>query len=297
MLEKIFGPLCARFGWARTAYAIQKRFGELKGNYLAGALALNLFISLFPLLLVTVAIVGFFVNQDTTVPTQIVAGFGLTGDAAATVIGALDTAADSAKAASAVGLLGALWSGLGVAAALEYVLDASWQVSGRNIKDRLKGLVWAAGALVLAAISIGMAAAADVLAAGLLLGVITVLLSLVVNFGLWLWTFSYLGSHRLRWRAYVPGAVLAAIGLEAIKGLASLVPNLFSGSGAVYGSIGVVFGILASILLLGRILTYASILNVIRWEEDHGTTTIDIEVPRVPGIVATEADRAGAVPQ
>ncbi len=294
MLDKIFAPLCARFGWARTALAVQKRFGELKGNYLAGALALNLFLSLFPLLLVTISIVGFFTKHDTEVPLQLVASFGLSGPVATSVVQALNTAAESARAASVIGLVGSLWSGLGVAAAIEYVIDATWQVAGRGIKDKLRGLGWSAGALLLIILSVGMAAAVDYFAAGLVFGVTSVLLSLVINFLLWMWTFSFLSFRRLPWGAHVPGAVLAAAGLEVVKGLASLVPNLFTGSGAVYGSIGVVFGILASILLLGRIITYASILNVIRWEEKNGTTTIDIEVPKVPGQAPTEADRAGA---
>jgi hypothetical protein len=32
---------------------------------------------------------------------------------------------------------------------------------------------------------------------------------------------------------------------------------------------------------------------VIRWEEDHGTVTVEIELPRHPDTVAVEATRSG----
>jgi hypothetical protein len=37
------------------------------------------------------------------------------------------------------------------------------------------------------------------------------------------------------------------------------------------------------------------VVNVIRWEEDNGTVTVEIETPRVPGEVSVEATRAGEV--
>ena len=40
-------------------------------------------------------------------------------------------------------------------------------------------------------------------------------------------------------------------------------------------------------------MVYSAVVNVIRWEEDHGTVTAEIEIPRVPGSVPVTATRSG----
>ena len=64
---------------------------------------------------------------------------------------------------------------------------------------------------------------------------------------------------------------------------------------ALYGSLGVVFAILAWLALAGRLVLYASAYNVIRYEREHGTVTVGIEVPHIAGEVPLEATRGGAV--
>jgi uncharacterized BrkB/YihY/UPF0761 family membrane protein len=75
---------------------------------------------------------------------------------------------------------------------------------------------------------------------------------------------------------------------DKLTGLAWL-----AGSSGLYGSIGTVFAVLAWLLLLGRLAVYSVVLNVVRWEEVHGTVTAEIELPRHPDRVAVEATRAG----
>ncbi|MEY2417715.1 MAG: rane protein, partial [Actinomycetota bacterium] len=93
---------------------VQKRYGELKGSNLAAAVAFQTFLSLFPLLLVIVAVVGFFASKDSTVGTRIIGNLGLQGEAARTVSEAIDTAAKNPTATGPIGLAGLLWSGLGL---------------------------------------------------------------------------------------------------------------------------------------------------------------------------------------
>jgi uncharacterized BrkB/YihY/UPF0761 family membrane protein len=64
---------------------------------------------------------------------------------------------------------------------------------------------------------------------------------------------------------------------------------------ALYGSLGTVFAILAWLALAARLVLYAAAYNVIRWEAEHGTVTVGIEVPRIGGEVPLEATRGGAV--
>jgi membrane protein len=66
-------------------------------------------------------------------------------------------------------------------------------------------------------------------------------------------------------------------------------------SSALYGSLGVVFAILAWLALTARLVVYAAAFNVVRYEQKHGTVTVDIQVPHISGQVPLEATRGGAV--
>ena len=66
-------------------------------------------------------------------------------------------------------------------------------------------------------------------------------------------------------------------------------------SSALYGSLGIVVAILAWLAFFGRLLVYGAVVNVIRYEDEHGTLTVPIEVPRIDRAIALEANRAGAV--
>jgi uncharacterized BrkB/YihY/UPF0761 family membrane protein len=66
-------------------------------------------------------------------------------------------------------------------------------------------------------------------------------------------------------------------------------------SSALYGSLGVVFAILAWLALSARLIVYAAALNVVRYEGEHGTVTVEIEVPNIRGQVPLGTNRGGAV--
>jgi membrane protein len=189
-------------------------------------------------------------------------------------------------------LAGLLWSGLGLVAALQYALDAVWQTSGRGVRDKLVGLAWLAGAGVILLSSFAVTAALNFLPG--FLAPLAILATLAVDFALWLWSLKILPNRDVGWKALVPGAVVGAVGFEVLKLAGGIwVPRVVASSSALYGAIGVVFAVLAWLLLFGRLVVYSSVVTVVRWEEDHGTVTAQIELPRLPGEVPTHATRAG----
>jgi membrane protein len=296
VVERLLGPLARRWSWVRTALAVQSRFSEVHGNHLAAAVTLAAFLSIFPLLLVVVAIVGKVAADNTALVPEFIERLGLTGEAETAVVGAIEKAVQSRRAASAVGIAGLLWSGLGLVAALQYAFDNVWQVSGRGLKDKLGGLLWLVGAAVILIASLGLTAVLNFLPELRLQGVapVALVLGVAVNLALWLWAMVALTNSSVGWRAMVPGAVLGAVGLEVLKVVGSVyVPRIVASSSALYGSIGVVFAILAWLLFLGRLIVYAAVLNVVKWEQRHGTVTVEIELPKHPDAVPVEATRAG----
>src|SRR5688572_11610062 len=292
MKDRLLAPFVARWKWFATVVRVQDRFDEVHGGYLAAAVTLAAFTSIFPLLLVTVGVVG-VLSLDSDLPSEIIGRLGLTGEAATVVLKAIATAQESRKGALGFGTVGLLWSGLGLVAAIQYAFDNVWQVKGRGLKDKLGGLIWLVGSVVILTISFVLTAVLNIVPwmapASLLLGV-------AVNLALWLWTSKALLNLVVPWRALVPGAVFGAVGLEVMKLLGSIyVPRAVAASSALYGSIGVVFAILAWLFFFGRLAVYVAVVNVVRWEDEHGTVTVEIELPKHPDadVVPVEATRAG----
>lgn len=299
MIERIRARIRGRrgLGWLVLALDVQERFGQVRGPFLAAAVTLMAFLSLFPLLVVAIAVAG-FVSSGTSVDVagEVVDGLGLErgGTTAEEIRDAVGSAEDSRRAASVVGLVGLLWSGLGVVGALQNSYNAVWQVEGRGLRDKLAGLVWLAGALGLFVASF---AATAVLA--FLPGSVAPL-GLAVGFGLsvalWSWSSKVLANRAVGWRALLPGAILGAVGFEALKALGALaVPRMVSRASALYGSLGVVFALLAWLFFFGRLVVYSGVLNVVLWERGHGFVETTIRVPRLPGdgAGATRSGRIG----
>lgn len=291
--------LAERWPWLGTALAVHQRVGETNGGATASAATVMFFVALFPLVLVAIAVVGFLASGDATVAGDIIDGLGLTGRAAGQVEDAIARAESSRRAASVIGAAGLLWSGLGVTTAVALAVRTPWQRKVEGVRSKLTGLVWLLG---------GAATFAGAIGAGALLNrtpqavprpvtsALLVLAGLALEMAFFLWTFWALGDRRSGWRALVPGAVLGAVGFEVLKLVATVaVPRMVASSSALYGPLGVVFAILAWLTLFSRLIVYASALNAVRWEEEHGVTTLEIKAPRFEGEVPVEADRGGAV--
>lgn len=287
--------LRARFGWFDTTLTVHERVGAVGGGPLSSSIALAGFLSLFPLLLVAIAVLGFLSANDTDFAADIVDQLGLTGSAADQVLRALERAEHSRRAASLVGFLGLLWGGLGVVGTLEQALNATWQVRGRpGWKAKLIDLAWLAGAGIVFFGSMALGAWTGELPGPA--AVPTVLLGVAADVVLFLWLFRALTNVSVPWTDHLPGAVAGGIGLEVLKLIGTVyVPRAVSSSSALYGSIGVVFAILAWMAIGSRLVVYASAFNVVRHEQAHGTVTVEIEVPRIEGEVPLAADRGGAV--
>jgi len=288
-----------RWKWLGTLLEVNTRVGETNGSSVASAATVQFFVALFPLILVAIAALGFVTSKDSSVTDDIIDGLGLTGSAAQTVQDAIETAQESRRAATVVGVLGLLWSGLGVTTAVSMAVRTPWQRKIEGIKTKGFGVVW----LLVGALTLGAAIGAGALlnrtpeavprwatSGGLIAG------GLACEFGFFLWTFWILGDRRAGWRAFVPGAVVGALGLEILKLVGTvLVPRMVASSSSLYGPIGVVFAIIAWLTIFSKLIVYSSALNAVRFEEDHGFTTLEIRAPKFEGEVPVAADRGGAV--
>lgn len=284
----------ARFGWLDAVLRVNERFGAVGGGPLAASIGLAGFLSLFPLLLVAIAVVGFISSGNTEFAGDVVRSLELRGRAAEVVTDALEAAEGSRQAASVVGLAGLLWGGLGVVGTLQHACNAVWQTTGRGLIDKAVSLAWLAGASVLFLATTALGPLAGLVPGPAVVPVVAG--GLVISTVLFTWTYSFLGNQPVPARAHLAGAILVAVGFEALKAIGGVyVPRAVASSSALYGSIGVVFAVLAWLMLYARLIVYGAIVNVLRWEAERGTVTVDLQVPRMEGEVPLTANRGGAV--
>lgn len=278
------------------ALRVQDRFGEIQGDALANGIALQVFLSLIPLLLVAIAVVGAVAGDDPTFTGDVIEALGVPDDgpAADAITQAIQNAEDSRRAASVIGVLGLLWRGLTVVTAVQQAIDRTWQTTTEGLKDKLRAVLWLLGGGIIFASSFALGAIVNFLPT--FLAPVSILVALGVNLVLFLWTFVELGRLPVGWRALLPGAALCAVGFEVLKLVGTVyLPRLIASSSALYGSLGTVIALLAWLAFVGRLLVYGAVVNVLRWEAAHGTVTVPLEVPRVEAALAVGADRSGAV--
>jgi membrane protein len=286
----------ARQRWpiADVVFAVIDRFGAVGGGALAAHVGLSGFLSLFPLLLCGIAVVGFVSSGDPEFANEVIEQFGLEGDAARTVLDALESAEEARAAATIIGFAGLLWTGLGVVGSLSAAINAAWQSHGHGLLDKVRGLAWLTGAGVLFLLSVGATSLTPELPlVGRPLGL---LVAAAITAVLFCWTFVTLSGAPVGWRVHVPGAVLAAVGSSILQVLGTIwLPRMVANSSALYGTVGIVFALLVWFLLYGRVFTYAAVLNVVLYERRFGTVRVEVEAPRIAGHVPLEADRGGTV--
>ena len=263
---------------ARDVY---ERYNELNGRATAAAITIYGFLALFALAVLAVAIVGFVESGNDHVAEDIVNWLGVTGTAAKVVTDAVKAASESARVASVVGIVGLVWVGSSFAVAIAHAYNEAWRVPTRVNFERLKGLGWLIGAAAM--LAVGSVVTAGLAALPAVLAPFVVLASVAVNTVIWLWTSWVLPNRRVPWRALVPAAVFGGVGLEVLKVAGGyVVPLLVSRSSALYGTIGVVFALLAWLLVLGRLVVFVTVIEVDGWERSHGTDEVVVKVPALP---------------
>jgi YihY family inner membrane protein len=249
--------------------AVVKKFVDDGADRLGVQIAYWGFFSVFALLLVFASILGFVFQSnpdlqrqllDSTLERMPVIGPQIRGD-----IGTLT----GSGAALAVGVVGALWTGLGVTLAIATALDRVWGVAQPQragfVGSRLRGLIVLAsvGAInVLATVAVGLATAGGV--GTVVTQVLSLVASAVIDVVLFAASFRVLTAARVTTREVLPGALLAAgcwLGLQALGG--GFVTRVLVGSSQTYGGFAAVIGLLSWLLIASELILIAAELNVV----------------------------------
>jgi membrane protein len=254
---------------AAVPVAVVKKFGEDRASSLAALISYYGFLSLFPLLLAFVSILGFALEDDPALQEDIL-GSALVR---IPVIGAqlrddVEPLTGS-TVALVVGLAGALWAGLGVTVALGRAFDRIWGVPGVARRGMIRARIGGFAMLAL----LGAALVASTVASGLgvegridpfVVRAATLGASLAVNGVVFLGMFWLLTARTGGLREVLPGVAVASVGALVLQGVGGwYVERTITRSSDTYGVFALVIGLLSWFWLGAHLLLGAAELNVV----------------------------------
>jgi membrane protein len=247
--------------------AVLQKYADDQGGYLAATITYYGFFAIFPLLLVLTTVLGFILQSHPHLEQRIVDSalgqFPVIGPQLSH--GSLH----GSTLALVLGLAAALWAGMGVFLAAQNAMNQLWGVPFKRRPDPLHAR---GRALVLLLLLGGGALATTILASlatvgaqyGLAWKLGSLALSTALNVGLFWLGFRVLTAREVSWRQLRGGAIAAGILYELLQTLGGYyVGHTLKHASNLYGTFGLVIGLLSWIYLSAHITLLAAEANVV----------------------------------
>jgi len=247
--------------------AVIKKFGDDQAGQLAALISYYAFVSLFPLLLVFVTILGFVLQGDPDEQRTILDGtlgqvpiirdqltlHSLTGSTAALIIG----------------IVLALLAGMGITNATQNAMNRIWAVPHKRRPDflharlRSLGMLAILGTLAIVSAVVGGFVGSSSHPALTVVG--GVIVAFAFNLALFMLAFKLLTATELSWRELLPGVITASVFWQLLQHLGGYyVEHELKRLTPLYGVFGLVLGLIAWIYLGAQLTIFAAEINVVR---------------------------------
>lgn len=246
---------------------VAKKFGDDQAGQHATLLAYYGFVSVFPLLLVFVTLLGYALANNPALQQRIIdtaiAQFPVAGPQ---IRGSIKTIQGSGIAL-AVGIVGTLWGGLGITQSAQDAMNAIWNIPRKTWPNFWLRLARGLGSLLLLAAGIFAATALAQLGTagpGLLGRGFPLAGSLLLNLLLLAALFQALTGIWVAWRRLLPGAACGAVGWTALQALGVYIVNRqLERANLIYGVFAIVIVLLSWLYLSAQLVLSAAEVNVV----------------------------------
>jgi membrane protein len=254
--------------------AVVYKFFDDQGNFLTAMITYYAFLSLFPLLLLLISLLGFALHNDPSLQDRVL-------DSALSrlpVIG--QQIADNVQSlrgnrvAVIVGVLGGLYGSLGVVQAAQNAFNKVWAVPRNNRPNPIMARVISLAMLV--ALGLGLILSTILSALSAVAGrigdsqldtgvrVLLVLASVVLNAALLAFSFRLLTAQSVGTRRTLPGAICAAIIWQVLQIFGTYYfGHTLRNSTATYGLFGIVLGLLVWLYLSALAVVLGAEINAV----------------------------------
>jgi YihY family inner membrane protein len=263
-----------RHRWLGFPLAVVYKYADDQAGYLAALITYYGFLSLFPLLLLFVTILGFVLNGNPELQQRVLGSalqqFPIIGTQLRENVHSLR----GSGAGLVVGVLVSLYGGLGVAQATQAALNRVWSVPRNErpnpLLSRARGLLvlllMGTGVIVTTVLSaLGAAGAEYGTDIGMGARVLATALSVAANVVLFVVAFRLMTAREIGTRDVLLGAVCAAVGWQVLQSLGVYyVASHLKGATEVYGLFGLVLGLVLWIYVEAVIVVLSAEINVVR---------------------------------
>ena len=245
-----------------------KKYGDDNGGQLVASFSHAAFVSLFPLLLVLVTILGLVAASDPELQHRVMSAVTNQFPLMSQDLGNVKQLHRSSLIGLIVGLIVTVWGTTGLAQTGMFAMAQIWNIPGTRRPGYLKRL--ARTGLFLLVLAIGVLATTGLASLNAFgnQGTFVVAgadaLALAANIGMYALSFRVLTPKDVPTRDLVPGAILGGLAWTVLQTGGALVVSHFLTSGSVYGIFGIVLSLLAWIYLVLEVTVYAAEVNVVR---------------------------------
>ncbi|MBV9204543.1 MAG: YihY/virulence factor BrkB family protein [Actinobacteria bacterium] len=255
--------------WLAFPVAVWKKFGDDQAGNLAALVAYYAFLALFPLLLVLVTVLSIVLKNDP----------GLQHRLLDSALGQYPVIGDQLKPrgpiqasplALVVGLLGTFLGARGVASAMQNALNSAWEIPYARRPGFPWSLLRSVGLILVVGLGlIGTTVLSTVAGGHLLSGfaakLAAVVVSLVLNVGVFWLAFRLGTAAEIGWRQLRLGAIVSAVTWQILQSFGGyFVSHQLAHASPTYGTFAVVIGLLAWLYLEAELTLYAVEINVVR---------------------------------
>ncbi len=263
-------------------------FGASQASNYASALAFNAMLSMFPLILGVLAIVGLAVRDPATeakVQMLIVQSFPTSGTQQNDLIQALHSVKQSAGWFGVVSIAGLLWSASGIFASMEFVFAEIFGIQQRDmIRQKLMGFVMMIVLVAAVALTVGANTVAALIPLSSFSWVSSFIVGSLVMMLLLVLLYRLVPNRSYQIRHILPGALLAGVLIEVLSLAWPLYANISHGFNT-YGKEFALFFLLAAwFYLLSNLILLGAVYNKFRLGDpmkegliatpDHQTRTV-----------------------
>ena len=258
-----------RHAWLAVPVAVWKKFGDDQAGNLAALIAYSALVAIFPLLLVLVTVLDMVLKNNPALKEKVLNAalnaYPVIGTQLKDSIGGLN----QKGLALAVGLVGIFIGTLGVANSLQNALNSVWEIPFA----RRPGFPWSwlrsAALIIVVGTGFIVTTALSVLATGVHVlpgggSVLAIVVSLVLNFGLF-WLAFRLGTAKdITWRQLWLGAAITAVIWQVLQAVGvTFVSHQIAHASPLYGTFAIVLGLIAWLYLQAQLTLYAVEINVV----------------------------------
>jgi membrane protein len=312
------GPAAQRAGSAADAFqqrrsvlafpvAVWKKFNDDRAGNLAALIAYYGFVAIFPLLLVLATVLDILLKNDPalqkTLTNSALAQYPVIGTQINANLGTIP----GTGLPLIIGAVLLLFGARGVANAMQNALFEVWGISRKSRPGFPMSQVWSFALLLTVSIGFivttflsGVAGGAGHLLTGVGSAVEAVLVSLVLNVGVFWLGFRLATARMVRWRDLLVGSLIAAVIWQILQVAGGyVVSHQLQRANELYGTFGVVLGLVAWLYLQAEATLWAAEVDVVLakrlWpvsaftdsDSDSGAES-DVEAAKADGIAADD---------